>query len=182
MSYSDVQPTCCLHGVFRHDDCTLWSLNKMADILQKTFSNTFPSRKMIVFCFILHFSISVWVELIKTQQWFRNWLGAAKVTSHYLKQCWPWLFMACGMIRPQWIDANVISFVDCWYSLTKKTRTFSHCLYHGCWWSCKDPGHQQLWYWPSSPLMLQFQHQNTQNILWWNKWMLNIWKLKLTPF
>ena len=49
-------------------------------------------------------------------------------------------------------------------------------------WQCKEPGHQQSWYWPSSPWTLQFQHfqkgyihiisgsqwvQPTSPIQWW---------------
>ena len=68
-------------------------LNKMADFLEKTFSNTFSWTNISVslslnFCFF-HWGLFAWVQIIISQHWLRWWLGARQATSHYLYQCWP---------------------------------------------------------------------------------------------
>ena len=38
------------------------------------------------------------------QHWFRWWLGAEQVTSHYLNQCWYVLLTHVRVTRPQWVN------------------------------------------------------------------------------
>ena len=63
-------------------------LDKMAAILQMTFSNELSWMKSILFWFDFHWSLFPSVQLI-SQHWFRWWLGTVQVTSHYLYQWWP---------------------------------------------------------------------------------------------
>ena len=44
------------------------------------------------------------------------------------------------------------------WTATSEIPFILHGQYHGCWW----PGHQQPWYWPSSPRIFLIQHQNGQ--------------------
>ena len=42
-------------------------------------------------------------------------------------------------------------------------QCFLHNQCHCCWWpgDAKDPGHQQLWYWPVLPRIFQLRHQKS---------------------
>ena len=67
---------------------THWGRDKMAAILQTTFSNAFSWMKMHEFHLRFHWSLFLRLELTIFQHWFKKWLGADKVTSHYLNQWW----------------------------------------------------------------------------------------------
>ena len=66
--------------------CNSWGWDRMAEIRETTFSNSFLSMKFVIFgfkfggiCFqIVHYMIG--------QHWFRYWLGSKEETSHYLNQ------------------------------------------------------------------------------------------------
>ena len=54
------------------------------------------------------------IQLIISQHWFRLWLGAKQVTSHYLNQWWFSLLMHTCIIRPQWVkEPQGFYFVQC---------------------------------------------------------------------
>ena len=63
-------------------------LDKMTAISQTTFSNKFSWMKSFVFWLEFHLTLSLRVQLTISEHWFREWLGAEQVTSHYLNQCW----------------------------------------------------------------------------------------------
>ena len=60
--------------------------DKMAAILQATFSNAFYSNKMFVFLFQFHWSLFLITQLTVNQHWFRQWLVTCSAPSHYLNQ------------------------------------------------------------------------------------------------
>ena len=65
---------------------THWGWDKMAAISQVTLSNAFSSMKMLEFQLKFHWSLSLRVQLMIFQHWFRWLLGTDQVTSHYLNQ------------------------------------------------------------------------------------------------
>ena len=65
-----------------------WGQEKMAVILQKTFSNVFSWIKIYEFWLISHWSLFPMVQLTIFQHWFRQWLDAGQVTHHYLNRWW----------------------------------------------------------------------------------------------
>ena len=73
------------------DDFTIsthWGWDKMAAIFQTTFSNEFCWMKILKFRLEFHWSLFPRIQFIICQHWFRQWLGAGQVTSHYLNQWW----------------------------------------------------------------------------------------------
>ena len=82
-----------MHKELRHSDSLLWPLmistrDKMDAISQTPFSSAFSGMKMFEFRLKSHWSLFLRVQLTISQHWFRQWLGAVQVTSHYLKQLW----------------------------------------------------------------------------------------------
>ena len=67
---------------------THWGRDKMAAISQTTLSNAFSWMMMLEFRLKFHWSLSIRVPWTIFQHWFRWWLGADQVTSHYLNQWW----------------------------------------------------------------------------------------------
>ena len=67
---------------------THWGRDKMAAIFSTTFSNVFSLMKMYEFWLRFQWSLFPGVQLTIFQYWFRQWLGADQVTSHYLNQWW----------------------------------------------------------------------------------------------
>ena len=82
---------------------THWDINKIATILQMTFSNEFSLQK-VVFWIKFHWILFLGVQLIISQHWFRQCLCAKEKTGHYLKQCWLSFIMSYGITMPQWIN------------------------------------------------------------------------------
>ena len=81
-------------------------LDKIATILQTRFSDAFSWMASFVFWLKFHWSLFLRVQLAITQHWFRQWLGAEQVTSHYLNQCWPdSLTHVCGT-RGRWVNSK----------------------------------------------------------------------------
>ena len=68
-------------GISTHRD-----RDKMAAILQTTFSKSFSSKKMLVFCFQFRLILFLEVQLTRIQHWFRKWLGSEQSPSHYLNR------------------------------------------------------------------------------------------------
>ena len=64
---------------FWHND---W--NKMAFILQTAVSNTFDSMKIVPFFLLVSLKFISVDPYIISNHWFRYWLGAEQVPSHYL--------------------------------------------------------------------------------------------------
>ena len=60
----------------------------MAAILQTTFSMAFLWMKMYQFWLKFHWNLFLRLQLTILHQWFRLWLGADQVTSHYVNQWW----------------------------------------------------------------------------------------------
>ena len=56
-------------------DLTQWNMNKIAVILQTTFSNVFSCKKNIALWFKFQWSLFLRVKLEWSQHWFRQWLG-----------------------------------------------------------------------------------------------------------
>ena len=102
---------------------THWGRNKIATILQTTFSSTFPWTKTVKFrwnfiatCFICDMEALVHIlalcpferniQLIEAEwrmypsyanhHWFRQWFVACSVPIHYLNQCWNSVNWASG--------------------------------------------------------------------------------------
>ena len=67
---------------------TYWGRDKMDAISQTTFSSAFSWMKMFEFRLKFHWSLFLRVQLTIIQHWFRWWLGADQVTSHYLNHWW----------------------------------------------------------------------------------------------
>ena len=86
------------HITHRIDYITHWGRDKMAAILQTTFSNAFSWMKMLEFRLIFHWSFFLRVQLTIFQHWFRYWLGAVQATSHYLNQCWLVYWRICASL------------------------------------------------------------------------------------
>ena len=72
----------------QRNSLTHWSFNKLANKMQ-TFCNAISWQKIGVFLSKLHLSLFLKVQSTIGQQWFRWWLGAKQVTSHYLDQFRP---------------------------------------------------------------------------------------------
>ena len=100
--YIELRPW-LFHGMY----CSLThlSMNTMAAILQMTFSNACLWMKSCAFWFEFHWSLFLSTKLTVNQCWFRWWLGAKQVTSHYLKQCWPSSLMPICGTRGIWVDS-----------------------------------------------------------------------------
>ena len=75
-----------------------------APYLQRTFLNSFSLMK-IVFRFKFHWNRFSKVHLTISQHWFRKWLGAEQVTSHYLNKWWSSLVTYICATRPQGVDS-----------------------------------------------------------------------------
>ena len=67
---------------------THWGRDKMAATSQTTFSSAFPWMKMFEFWLKFHRNLFIRVKLTIFHDWFRIWLGADQVKSHYLNQWW----------------------------------------------------------------------------------------------
>ena len=92
-------------SLWKYQLISLWT--KWLPFLQKTFSIAFSWMKMIEFRFKLHRNMFPWVQLTISQHWFRQWLGAKQVTSHYLDQWWPSsLTHICGA-KGRWVYRSV---------------------------------------------------------------------------
>ena len=65
-------------------------LDEMDAISQTIFSDPFSWMKSFVFWLKFHQSLFLRVQLTIIQHWFRQWLGAELVTSHYLNQWLTW--------------------------------------------------------------------------------------------
>ena len=73
--------------VARHSTLlTHWRRHKMADISQTTFWNAVSWMIMLEFCLGFHWSLFPRFELTIFHDWFRYWLDAEQVTSHYPKK------------------------------------------------------------------------------------------------
>ena len=78
-------------------------LDKMATILADNIFKIFSGMKMLELRLKFDWNLFLRVQLTISQHWFRKWLCAEQATSHYLKQCWPWLpTHICGT-RRRWI-------------------------------------------------------------------------------
>ena len=75
-------------GSYSVTPLTHWGRDKMAAIIQTTFSNAFSWMKMCEFRLKFHWSLFLRVQLTIFHHWFRWWLGAYQATSHYLNQWW----------------------------------------------------------------------------------------------
>ena len=80
----------------------------MSAISQTIFSDIFSWIKKFIFWFEFHWCLFIRVQLTISQHWFRQWLDAEQVTSHYLNQCWPSsLTYICGT-RGRWVNGSVL--------------------------------------------------------------------------
>ena len=95
-----------------------WGRDKMAAILQMTFSNTLFWMKTFEFRLKFHWSLFLRVQLTISQHRFREWLGADQATSHYLNQWCPRLSTYIYVTPPQWVNtatcADIIDY-DHWH-------------------------------------------------------------------
>ena len=71
-----------------HNELTQWGLDKLAAILQTTYSHAFSRMKMYKFRLEFHWCLFLTVQLTIFQHCFRQWLGAVQATSHYMNQWW----------------------------------------------------------------------------------------------
>ena len=77
-----------------------WGQDKMAAIIQTTFSNAFSWMK--IYEFRLRFQLTIF------QYWLRLWLGAGEATSHYLNNRWLSLLTHICIAWPQWVKMSAI--------------------------------------------------------------------------
>ena len=99
-----------------------WKTSKMADILQTTFSDAFPSTK--VFDLWLTFQWSLLVRVKLTISLHGSCSGLAP-TSHYLHQWWPRsITHVCGT-RPQWVNSRNFAIICSKYTHRHGTETTS---------------------------------------------------------
>ena len=88
---------------------THWGWDKMGAIcaiLRSPFSDSFSSIKVFVFWVKFHWNLFPRDQLTISQYWYRLWLGANKVTSYWLEQCWPISPMHLCITWLQWVDSN----------------------------------------------------------------------------
>ena len=120
-SFHDVIMT---HG-FLH-----WGRDKMVVIFKVIFS-----KEIVIFRFNFHWHLLSMVQSTIDQHWFRWWIGAKQVASHYLNQRWSILLTHIGVTRPrlinnwyQFCSVAIVSFPSRestrYFSLT---IFFSHC-------------------------------------------------------
>ena len=106
----------CVYALLTH-----WGWDKMAAILQTTFSNLFSWMKMYEIRLKLHWSLFLQVQLTIFQHWFRWWLDAGQATNHYLIQWWldyRRIYASLGLnelipntlVSISWVNACV----ECW--------------------------------------------------------------------
>ena len=95
---------------------TQWGWDKMAAILQTTFSNAFSWMKITISLLEFHWNMFPGVQLSICHHWFRWWLGAKKVTGHYLNQWQPSILMHIWVTQPQWIDQSLQGYLCHWHS------------------------------------------------------------------
>ena len=70
----------------------------MADIFHMMFPNAFSWMKMYKSRVRFNWSLFPMVHLTISQHWFRQWLGAGQVTSHYLNQWWLMFWRMCASL------------------------------------------------------------------------------------
>ena len=88
-------------GLLIHCLLPHWALNKMAAILQMTFSNEFLWMEIVLFWLKLDWSLWQRVQLKICQYWLRWWLA----TSHYLnKLWWAWSMTSYGNTKPHQVN------------------------------------------------------------------------------
>ena len=97
------------HSVYPHpwpgwpSSLTHWGWDKMAAIFQTIFKCIFFNEDTWI---SIEISLILEVQLTIFQHWFRWWLGAIKVASHYLNQ-WRldyWRIYIC-VTRHQWVNS-----------------------------------------------------------------------------
>ena len=113
---------------------THWGRDKMDAISQTTFSNGLSWMKMYEYKLAFHWSLFLRVQLTIVQHWFRYWLGAGQVTSHYLNQWWLvyWCIYASLSLNEltnssspsatymcQWIQSALVQIMACSLFATK---------------------------------------------------------------
>ena len=84
-----------------------WGRDKMATNFLMTFSKAFSRMKIYEYWLRFHWSLFPRIKLTILQHWFRQWLGASQVTSHYLTQWWLgyWrIYASFGL--SEWIHLN----------------------------------------------------------------------------
>ena len=95
----------------RHD-IQLFSVNNFKHIEAETkwqpfcrhFSHQFSWMKIVLFQLKFHWSLLSNIHLTIIHHWFRLWLGAKQVTSHYLNQRWLSLLMHICVTRPWYVS------------------------------------------------------------------------------
>ena len=84
---------------------TRWGRDKMGDILETAFSNSFHSMKVLVASFQLSLNMFPVVELIIRLHWLGYWVGTEQTISHYLKQRWLCLLTDICATLPRGVKA-----------------------------------------------------------------------------
>ena len=95
---------------------THWGRDKMAAIIQTTFSNAFSWMKMYEFRLRFHWSLFLRVQLSIFHHWFRWWLGAGQVRSHYLNQWWlvywrTYASLGLNELRMGWLGIDIVQTI-----------------------------------------------------------------------
>ena len=79
-----------------------------------TFWNAFSRMKMYEFCLRSHWNLFLIFELKIIQHQFRQWLGADRVTSHYLYQLWlkyRHIYASLGLSElGAWVTCKIVEF------------------------------------------------------------------------
>ena len=87
-----------IYAALGGNELTAWGLNKMADSIKATFSNTFYLMKMFEFLVKCHWSVFLGVQVSFDSA---NIICTKQVISPYLNQCWTGLIRSYGITRRQ---------------------------------------------------------------------------------
>ena len=137
---------------------THWGWDKIAAILQMTFSNEFSCMKIFIFSIEFHWSLFLRFQLTTSHHWFRQWLGAASATSHYLNQWCPvhWCIYICHPASMHLVvtemTTNTFFFCVCVFSTLKIFLVICYFYFlsdqniqDGCYKQCSNLSRNRCW-------------------------------------
>ena len=102
---------------------THWGRERMAAISHTTFLNAFSWMKIYEFRLKFHWSLFPRVQLTIFHYWFRQWLGADRVTSHYLNQWWldyRRIYASLGLNELKHFQRNIYTHGLCFFYVVQE--------------------------------------------------------------
>ena len=115
ITWANVRPDLCRHmASLGHNELTHMRLNKMANILQTTYSNTFSwtKKKHIFLKALLKLAPGVhyWQIPVVTIGLDNGMVLIRWQAINYLNQLWPWSWMPYGITKLQYLTLYVQNF------------------------------------------------------------------------